>query len=175
MNTIDLIVLLVLAVAVWNGWRKGFIVQVCSLLAIVAGLWCAAHYGHAVGEALQLDESVRTAGGFAVVLVAAVLVVAVAARAVRGIFRFAGLGTFDLVLGIAVSVFKYLLVVSALFAAFDKFNADYSLVSESAVASSRCYRPVLRLSEVVFPWAERLGDRMSQPEDSEESGKQQEA
>lgn len=172
MNTIDLIVLLVLAVAVWNGWRKGFIVQVCSLLAIVAGLWCAAHYGYVVGEALRLDESVRSAGGFAVVLVGAVLAVAVAARAVRGVFRFAGLGTFDLVLGIAVSVFKYMLVLSALFAAFDKFNADYSLVSESAVASSKCYRPVLRLSEAVFPWAERLGDRMSQPEDP---GKQQEA
>ena len=167
MNTIDLIVLLVLAVAVWNGWRKGFIVQACSLVAVIAGLWCAAHYGRAVGEALHLDASVRTAGGFVAVLLGAVLAVAVAARAMRGLFRFAGLGMLDLVLGIAVSVLKYLLVVSALFAAFDKFNADRSLVGESTLASSKCYKPVLRLSELIFPFVERLGDRVSQEQTDE--------
>ena len=163
MNAIDLIVLLVLAVAVWNGWRKGFIVQACSLVAVIAGLWCAAHYGRAVGEALHLDASVRTAGGFVAVLLGAVLAVAVAARAMRGLFRFAGLGMLDLVLGIAVSVLKYLLVV----AAFDKFNADRSLVGESTLASSKCYKPVLRLSELIFPFVERLGDRVSQEQTDE--------
>ena len=79
MNTIDLIVCLVLALAVWNGWRKGFIVQVCSLVAIAAGLWCAAHYGPGVGDALHLDPSVRTAGGFAVVLRAAKAMTSMAA------------------------------------------------------------------------------------------------
>ena len=41
MNAVDLIVCLVLALAVWNGWRQGFILQVCSLAGIVAGIWLA--------------------------------------------------------------------------------------------------------------------------------------
>ena len=34
MNTIDLIVLLALGLAVWSGWRRGFVVQVGSLAGL---------------------------------------------------------------------------------------------------------------------------------------------
>lgn len=168
MNTIDFIVLLVLLVAVWNGWRKGFIVQACSLAAIAAGLWCAVHYGGAVGAMLRLDPSVRAAGGFVAVLVVAIVAVAVAARVLRRLFRFAGFGTLDIALGIAVSVLKYMMVTSALFAAFDKFNADYSLAGRRTIESSKCYRPVLRLSELIFPFMEWIGDQVPQHEQQEE-------
>ena len=55
MNTIDLIVCLVLALAVWNGWRKGFIVQAGSLVALVVGLWLALRFGKPVGEWLHFE------------------------------------------------------------------------------------------------------------------------
>ena len=113
MNTLDLIVCLVLALAVWNGWRQGFVVQICSLAGIVAGIWIAARFGAQVGGWLRLDDEVAAAGGFVTVLVVVILVVAIAGRVVRKVFRFAGLGVADTLLGIAVSVLKYLLVLSA--------------------------------------------------------------
>ena len=58
MNTIDLLVCLVLVLAVWNGWRQGFIVQIFSLAGIVAGIWLAARFGAEVGALLRLDEEV---------------------------------------------------------------------------------------------------------------------
>jgi len=51
LNTLDLIVCLVLALAVWNGWRQGFVVQICSLAGIVAGIWIAARFGAQGAEA----------------------------------------------------------------------------------------------------------------------------
>ena len=156
LNTVDLIVCLVVALAVWNGWRRGFVVQACSLVGIAAGIWCAARFGPEVGARLRLDPEVAAAGGFVAVFVAAVLVVAVAARAVRRIFRFAGLGTADVALGIAASVVKYLLVLSVAFAAFDAFHADCGLIGASTIETSKTYRPVLRLSGALFPLVERL-------------------
>lgn len=160
MNTIDLVVCLVLALAVWNGWRQGFVVQVCSLAGIVAGIWIAARYGAVVGEWMQLDERFAAAGGFVTVLVAVVLAVAVVARLLRKAFHFAGFGLPDIVLGIAVSVLKYLLLMSVLFRAFDNLNGDYTLVEERTVATSKSYRPVMRLSEAVFPLLEWIGERV---------------
>ena len=116
MNSIDLIVCLILLLAVWNGWRQGLVVQVCSLAGIVIAIWLAAHYGARVGEWLRLDESFSAAGGFVAVLVVVVLVVAVIGRLLRGVFRFAGFGLVDTLLGVVVAVLKYLLVLSALFA-----------------------------------------------------------
>ena len=104
MNAVDLIVCLVLVLAVWNGWRQGFILQVCSLAGIVAGIWLAARFGTQVGEWLQLDPDIASAGGFVTVLIAVILVVAIAGRLVRRLFHFAGFGIADTLLGIAVSV-----------------------------------------------------------------------
>lgn len=161
MNTIDLIVCLVLVLAVWNGWRQGLILQICSLAGIVAGIWLAARFGAEVGALLRLDEEVAAAGGFVVVLVAVVLAVAVAGRLIRKLFHFAGFGVADIVLGIAVSAVKYLLVLSVLFSAFDQLNVDYTLVGPQTVEQSRSYKPILRLSESLFPFLEWVGDRVS--------------
>ena len=62
MNTLDLIVCLVLALAVWNGWRQGFILQVCSLAGIVAGIWLAAQFGTRAVELLMEGKSNRVIG-----------------------------------------------------------------------------------------------------------------
>ena len=133
MNTLDLIVCLVLALAVWNGWRQGFVVQICSLAGIVAGIWIAARFGAQVGGWLRLDDEVAAAGGFVTALVVVILVVAIAGRVVRKVFHFAGLGVADTLLGIAVSVLKYLLVLSVLFSAFDALNEDYCLVGPRTI------------------------------------------
>lgn len=95
-------------------------------------------------------------------LVATLLVVAVAARLVRKLFHFAGFGILDTLLGVAVSVVKYLLVLSALFAAFDRVNADYAWVEAQTIEHSKSYKPVLRLSEKLFPFLEWVGDQVPQ-------------
>ena len=136
MNAIDLIVCLVLALAVWNGWRQGFVVQVCSLAGVVAGIWLAAHCGGRVGAWLELAGEFAAAGGFAAVLVAVVPAVAVAARLVRRLFRFPGMGIADILLGVADSVRQSLLILRALFSAFHTLNDAYRHVRPPTLGPS---------------------------------------
>lgn len=149
-----------LVLAVWNGWRQGFIVQICSLAGIVAGIWLAARFGAQVGAWMHLDPDVAAAGGFVTVFVVVVIIVAIAARVVRKVFHFAGLGVADTVLGVAVSVLKYLLILSALFSAFDRLNEDYCLVGPETIEHSKSYKPVKRLSEAIFPFLEWVGEQV---------------
>lgn len=157
MNTIDFIVCLVLALAVWNGWRKGFIVQAGSLVALVAGLWLAVHYGSAVGGWLKFDPLVQFVGGFIVLFLGCILVVAVVGRLLKRLSRFAGFGWLDTVLGIAISVLKYMLVVSVFFAALEKLNVGHWLISSRTIETSKSYKPVLWFSGLIFPLAEEIG------------------
>ena len=166
MNTLDLIVCLVLALAVWNGWRQGFVVQICSLAGIVAGIWIAARFGAQVGGWLRLDDEVAAAGGFVTALVVVILVVAIAGRLVRKLFHFAGFGIADTLLGIAVSVLKYLLVLSVLFSAFDDLNEDYTLAGPETIEKSKSYKPVMHLSEAVFPFLEWVGGQVPGPDEN---------
>ena len=158
-----------LALAVWNGWRQGFVVQICSLAGIVAGIWIAARFGAQVGGWLRLDDEVAAAGGFVTALVVVILVVAIAGRVVRKVFHFAGLGVADTLLGIAVSVLKYLLVLSVLFSAFDALNEAYCLVGPRTIEQSNSYKPVRGRSESIFPFLEWVGERVPRQEEKTET------
>lgn len=168
MNAIDIIVGLILLLAVWNGWRQGFIVQICSLAGIVAGIWLASRYGEAVGVWMKTDPTICIPAGFVVVLLAVVLAVSVAARVVRKLFHFAGFGIPDSLLGVVVAVVKYLLLLGALFGAFDRMNADYTLVEPRTVEGSKLYKPLIRISDAVFPFLEWVGERVPSQEDTKE-------
>ena len=149
MNAVDLIVCLVLALAVWNGWRQGFILQVCSLAGIVAGIWLAAQFGTQAGEWLRLDPGFAAAGGFVAVLVAVILVVAIAGRLVRKLFHFAGFGIADTLLGIALALLQAVLLLGLAFKATDYFDPE--LIARSTREESKCYAPVMCVADKIFP------------------------
>jgi membrane protein required for colicin V production len=130
--------------------------------------WCA-RFGAQVGGWLRLDDEVAAAGGFVTALVVVILVVAIAGRVVRKVFHFAGLGVADTLLGIAVSVLKYLLVLSVLFSAFDALNEDYCLVGPRTIEQSKSYKPVRWLSESIFPFLEWVGERVPRQEEKTET------
>ena len=70
----------------------------------------------------------------------------------------------------AVSVVKYLLVMSALVAAFDRINADHTLVEARTIEKSRSYKPLLRLSESLFPFLEWVGEQVPQLDAKDSDG-----
>ena len=72
-------------------------------------------------------------------------------------------------LGIAVSVLKYLLVLSVLFSAFDALNEDYCLVGPRTIERSKSYKPVRWLSESIFPFLEWVGERVPRQEEKTET------
>lgn len=160
MNSVDLVVYLVLVLAVFEGWRRGVVLQICSLAGLFAGIWLAARYGCMIGLWLRMDDTVAAAGGFAVVLIATLLAVAVAGRLLRKFFRFVGFGIPDIVLGIVVSVLKYLLLLSVLFAALGNLNEDYRLVSREIIEGSRWYGPVREVSDHIFPFFDWMGNQI---------------
>ena len=164
MNTIDLIVCLVLLVAVWCGFRRGVILQVCSLAGIGVGVWLAGRQRAGGRGVVAPPGALGAAGGFVTVLVVVILAVALLGRLLRKLFHFAGFGVPDVVLGIVVSVAKYLLVLSVLFSVFDTLNADYSLVGRRTIDRSKSYGPVLRISQWLLPRLRQAGTEVSLPE-----------
>lgn len=159
MNFIDIIVLAAMAWAAYSGWKRGMILQICTLLGIALGFWLAAQYGAAVGQALHITGRFATAGGFAVVLVTVIIIVAVVSRLLRNTFRFAGLGSLDVVLGVLFSCVKMLLILCALLWVFDVLNGDtHRFLSEQTLAGSKLYRPILDLARHITPVLDGVTD-----------------
>lgn len=169
MNVIDLILCLVLLIAVWNGWRRGFILQICSLGALVAAIWLAARFGSEAATLLRIQHEYAEPAGFVVVLIVALLLISLLARLVRKVFHFAGFGLLDTLLGIAIAITKYLLVVSVLMAAIDRLNTDYTFIPRQTIESSRGYRPVRDLSKQILPFVTWAAEQVGRTTDHQQT------
>ena len=160
MNVFDIILCLALAWAVFNGWRRGFLLQMLSLVAVVAAFYLSVKYGAALGRAVGMDEGAAVAG-FLIIFVAALVGISVVGHLMRAVFRFAGLGVIDTLFGVIFSIAKILLVVSVLFAGFDALNRNFDLASQQTVEESRWFRPVAGLSDKLTPFFEELKSRIN--------------
>lgn len=161
LHAIDILTLLTLLWAVINGWRRGIVLQLCSLAGIVVSLYLASVYGREAGAVLRLGESWAAPGGFLIVAVATLLAATLLGRFCRRIFRFAGLGTLDILLGILISLVKWLLLLSALYSAFAALNRATNLVDEKSLEGSRTFAPICRITDFVLPF---VGEAIENPD-----------
>ncbi len=151
MNYIDIIVLLTLAFAIFSGWKQGAIVQGCSILGILVAGWLASKYSTDVGLWLHIKAEWATVSGFIIIFFAAVVGVAVIARVVKSIFKFVGLGPIDIVLGVVLSICKFVVILSLLFGAFDYVNSKFNIVKRDKITNSMLYTPIKSISGKIFP------------------------
>lgn len=159
MNVFDIIVYIALAWAVFNGWRRGFLLQMLSLLAVVAALYFAVQYGSELERILGLEVGVSGVVGFIAIFVAALIVISVGGYMLRAVFRFAGLGMADTLLGILFSVAKVGLIVSVLFSWFASVNKEYKWASQQKVEESHWFKPIAGVTDKLTPYFEELKDK----------------
>lgn len=160
MNVFDIIVYISLAWAVFNGWRRGFLLQMLSLFAVVASMYFAVQYGPELENILGIDVGVSGVVGFIVIFLAALLLISVGAYLLRAVFRFAGLGVVDILLGVAFSLVKVMLIVSVLFSWFASVNKNYEWASKQKVEQSRWFAPVKGITDKLTPYFEDIADKL---------------
>ena len=160
MNIFDIIVYMALAWAVFNGWRKGFLLQMLSLVAIVAAIYLSTEYGQMLGSMLGMEAPTASIAGFIIIFLAALLGITILAHMMRAVFRFAGLGVADVLLGVLLSVVKVGLIVAVLFAWFDSVNKDYEWASKQTIDESRWYKPIAKVVDKVTPYFEEFTENI---------------
>ena len=62
------------------------------------------------------------------------------------------------------------LMLSVLLSAFDTLNEDYTLIGARTIEKSKSYKPVMRLSERIFPFLEWVGEQV--PRQAREQGEE---
>ncbi|MBR5139371.1 MAG: CvpA family protein [Alistipes sp.] len=156
MNVFDIIVYIALAWGVFNGWRRGFLLQMLSLLAIVAALYFAVQYGSQLEQILGMEVGIPGIVGFIVIFLGALIVTTIAGYMLRAVFRFAGLGMVDVLLGIILSVVKVALIISVLFSWFASINKNYDLVPKKTIEKSICFKAVTGFTDKFTPYFEEM-------------------
>lgn len=152
MNIFDIITLIFALLAIINGWRKGFISQLCSLVGIVGGIALAIAFGAEVGAMFGIDASYQKPVGFIITFIVTSIAASLVAKLIGSLFSAIGLGGLDTLLGVVLSLLKYALILSVLFVAFSKLNAEVKLVEARHFNESKSYKPISALSGKALDW-----------------------
>jgi membrane protein required for colicin V production len=152
MNWLDIIIILLLLVAVWEGWREGMVTQILGLAALGLGIFLGWRYGGEIGAWLGMENVMAHVVGFFVVLAAVVLLIILIGRMTRGLFRVVGLRAFDNLLGVLFSALKMVLFVGLVMLLFEVMDPAGSVIPEDIKESSVMYGIVDGVCDVVFPF-----------------------
>jgi membrane protein required for colicin V production len=138
--TIDILFLIFLLAALIKGLRRGLIVAIFSLLALIIGLaaaiklsaMVAVHLGH---SGLHLSSKWLPVISFALVFLVIVFLVRWLERMVGSVLKFALLGWVDKIGGVLLYGIVYLAILSVIL--FYLTKAQF--LSQHAIASSKTY------------------------------------
>lgn len=161
MNILDIIILICVIPILISGYKKGFINQAISLIALIVGAWTAYALADQVGNLFMpmmeggTNDPRITAGlaGFASVFVAILVIFLLAGILVRKLFSAIIPETLDKVLGIFLSVVNGLFLLCTLYMLFNFLNNIYMLadINDALFTDSTIYPIIESTAKTLFP------------------------
>jgi len=153
MNYIDIIILILLLLAAISGYRKGLVVELASLAALILGIWGAFEFSDITAEFLVENFNWHwkylNIVSFILTFIVIVILVHVVGSVVNKIVETAMLGFLNRLAGIVFGILKS------------------ALVPEDTKAESKLYQPLRNFVPSLFPFIEEWVDDINN-ENSEE-------
>lgn len=128
MSFIDLLILIPLALGAIGGFRKGFILEIITLLALILAVIGGFHFLHwgmsVLSENFQLSGKFLPFLAFLLIFVSIIAIVNAIGQALKKIIHMAFLGGFDRIAGAVLGALKFVFLFSILIWVFQVFGIE---------------------------------------------------
>lgn len=148
---IDIFIIVLLLWASFSGWRAGFLKEVISSLGFLVGLLVAVSCYSAFGESLAVQGTetniFTNIVAFFLLWIVVPIILGFVANVLTKALKGMRLGMPNSMLGAAVSVLKYFILVSCVLNVMGALH----IMNEERAASSHLYKPVTEALQVFLP------------------------
>lgn len=157
MSTADIVLCIPLLWGFYKGFRKGLIVELASILAIILGIYACSRFSDMVasfiGDNLHTHLSSLYLSVIATVLVfiGILIVVFFLAKRLEKVAEALYLGFVNHLLGAIFGLLKWALLVSVLLYFFDILNTKAGIVSTASLQHSWLYSHLVQLAPCIMP------------------------
>src|SRR5690554_2041409 len=167
MNYIDIILVLFLLFAAINGFRKGLILEVASLAALILGVWGAIEFSYIttgfLTERMGVESNHLNLISFIVTFVIIVILVHLVGSSLSKLIEVAMLGWLNRITGLVFGFLKTAFILSILLLVFNKIDTEVHILSPETKAESQLYEPIRKFAPSVFPFI-NIWDRDRNPQ-----------
>lgn len=153
MALMDIILGILLLMGLWKGLKNGLLVELASIIALIAGIYGAIHFSYIAGDYLSQktdwNEQYLNLIAFAITFIIIVIAVHMAGKVLTKIASFAMLGIVNKLAGGAFGALKMGMLVGALLVFLDSVDS-VGFMGEDTKEQSILYKPVKQLGAAVF-------------------------
>jgi membrane protein required for colicin V production len=163
---LDICILIPVLWGMFKGFKRGLIIELCTLMALILGVYGAATFGEMGGEYLRdnfnTDARVSSVLGFALLFILIVVLVFIFGKILEGLIKLVALGLVNKLFGMLFGGFKFLLIVSGILYLINGFPLTDDLIPVKEKADSYLYEPASELLPAIYPtlaekdWREKL-------------------
>jgi membrane protein required for colicin V production len=154
MALLDIILGLLLLLGLWKGLKNGLLIELASIVALIAGIYGAIHFSYIAGEYLSQqmnwEERYIDSAAFLVTFILIVIAVHFAGKLLTKVANIAMLGLLNKIAGAVFGALKVALIVGAILIFFDRANSTLGLVSDETKNASALYQPIKDIGALVF-------------------------
>lgn len=155
MSVFDITFVLLFCIAIYHGFKHGFIMQVAALLSLLLGVYLAFKFsGMLAGwiTGLGVGTQVVSIISFTLTFIGVVILARLAAHVVHKIVHIAMLGWLNRLLGIVFSLAKMSLIISVALFIIDSINGEFDFMPSKQIHKSKLYKPLSRLAPSLLPY-----------------------
>ncbi len=154
MNVLDIIILVLLVIFTIQGFRKGLVAELSSLLALVLGVYFAFFFSDVTADFLReifgIESKYLKLIAFVLTLVLVIVAVAAIGKVVEKIINTLMLGFFNRLTGAVFGTIKGMLILSLVLMVLNYLEIGESLISKERQQNSRLYDEVESFAPYIF-------------------------
>lgn len=150
MNWLDWVLSLMIGAGAFRGFLRGFIIEVSSLVAIIAGIWVAARYNAKVAAWIGLAPEQELIA-FLITLVAMLILVQLLAHVLTRLMNTLALGLPNKLAGLVFGGFRWAFILSVLLHVLISPARSFGLLQPTSLEDSRLYPAISNLAPTLVP------------------------
>jgi membrane protein required for colicin V production len=162
MNYLDIVIIIILVLSAFNGYRKGFVVGIASLAALILGIYVALFFSDVMVALLTDIFSFQSKylPIFAFILTFIIVVVAVVyiGKTIEKLVDLLLLGFLNKLAGAALGILKGTLILSLVIWIFNYFDSDQKIISQQSRSNSIFFEHVESIAPSLYNRLEFLHD-----------------
>ena len=155
MNYLDIILLIPVLWGAWKGFRKGFIIEIFTLLALFAGIYGAIHFSDRMSDFLtdsfKIESDYLPIIAFTLTFLLVGAMVFFLGRLLEKAVSLVALSTINKFAGLVFGALKMLLVSSMLVIVLESIDEKNKFIGKELKASSLLYEPLKSMTFKALP------------------------
>jgi len=159
MNMFDIVILILVAYGLINGFIKGFIVEVSGIIALGVGITGAFKFSEILGNYLIIyidwEPKIIQIVSFILLFIGIVYIISLLAKMLTKALKLILLGGINRLLGALFGILKWMLILCALTLVFKEANQILTLMEDSVLETSFSYPILGEMGEFLFNWVKQ--------------------